>query len=399
MSIITNEKKIEELLTRGVEEIIDREALKKALLSGRQLRIKLGIDPTSPNLHLGRSVPLLKLRDFQELGHKIVFIVGDFTGVIGDTSDKDSERPMLDAAVVKKNLRTYKQQAGKILDIAKTEIYFNSKGLGKLRYQEIAEHANIFSLSEFIARENIRRRLDEGKRVSLRELLYPLMQGYDSVAVKADVEVGGTDQRFNLLAGRKMQEHFGMVPQDIVMNSLVEGTDGRKMSSSWGNTINFTDSPDEMFGKIMSIRDELIVKYFEYFTRVPIKEIEECKKAIAGGANPRDYKAKLARAIVAMYHSEKDAETASAEFDRVHKEKLLPEEIAEYALSAPTNIVDMLVASGLCVSKSDARRAIDGGGVRVGGKIVEDYGIIVNPDKEGIVVQKGKRGFVKVVKM
>jgi tyrosyl-tRNA synthetase len=195
-----DEKKINELLTRGVAEVIDAASLRKKLLSGKKLRVKLGIDPTSPNLHLGRSVPLLKMRDFQELGHRVVFIVGDFTGVIGDTSDKESERPMLDAKTIKKNLATYIKQAGKIIDLKKAELHYNSEWLKKLTYHDVAEHANIFSIAEFIARENIKKRLDAQKRVSLREVLYPLMQGYDSIAVKADVELGGTDQRFNLLA-------------------------------------------------------------------------------------------------------------------------------------------------------------------------------------------------------
>jgi tyrosyl-tRNA synthetase len=267
-------QKIDELLTRGVEEIIDVEHLKKKLESGKQLRVKLGIDPTSANIHLGRSIPLLKLRDFQELGHQIVFIVGDATGVIGDTSDKDSERPMLTRADVEQNLKQYKEQVGKILDLNKIEFRYNSEWLNTLSYDEIGEHANVFSLAEFISRDNIRRRLEAGTRVSLRELLYPLMQGYDSVAIKADVELGGTDQRFNLLAGRTLQAHFGQEPQDILMNPLVAGTDGRKMSSSWGNTVNLTDEPNDMFGKIMSVPDELIIEYFTYMTRVPLAEVE-----------------------------------------------------------------------------------------------------------------------------
>ncbi|MEK7562487.1 MAG: tyrosine--tRNA ligase, partial [Patescibacteria group bacterium] len=212
----TNQQKIDEILTRGVDEVIDKESLEKKLRSGKKLRVKLGIDPTSPNLHIGRAIPLLKLRDFQEAGHKIVLIIGDFTGVIGDTSDKESERPMLDEKAVKQNMKTYVSQAGKILDIKKCEVRYNSEWLKKLNYAEIGLQADIFSLAEFNARENIRKRLDEGKRVSLRELLYPLMQGYDSVAVKADVEIGGTDQRFNLLAGRDLQKFYKQDPQDII---------------------------------------------------------------------------------------------------------------------------------------------------------------------------------------
>ncbi len=230
--INTDPKKIEELLTRGVDEVIDKKNLEAKLKSGKKLRIKLGTDPTSPNIHIGRSIPLLKLRDFQELGHQIVFIVGDFTGVIGDTSDKDSERPMLTREKVEANLQGYFEQAAKIIDIRECEKYYNSEWLGKLTYHEIGTQADQFSVAEFIARENIRKRLDAGTRVSLREMLYPLMQGYDSVAIKADVELGGTDQRFNLLAGRKLQEFYGQSAQDIIMNPIAQKNNQMKANDN-----------------------------------------------------------------------------------------------------------------------------------------------------------------------
>lgn len=392
MKINTDSQKINELLTRGVEEVINGAHLEKKLKSGKQLRIKLGIDPTSPHLHLGRSVPILKLRDFQELGHKVVFIVGDFTGVVGDASDKDSERPMLDRKTVEKNLKSYKEQVGKIIDLKKAEVKYNSEWLGKLNYHDVGEHADKFSLAEFIARENIRRRLDAGTRVSLREVLYPLMQGYDSVAVKADVELGGTDQRFNLLAGRELQAHFGQEPQDIIMNPLVEGTDGRKMSSSWGNTINFTDGPNDMYGKVMSIDDNLIKKYFEFFTRVPIKDIVKIKADMARGGNPRDYKMKLAFEIVKMYHSDKVAEKAQEYFVHTFSKKERPVDMPSFR---PTHydIVTVLIESKLSSSKGDARRAIDQGGVKVNDKKVSSHDVVV---KKGDVVQKGKRFFVRI---
>lgn len=229
---MTKDEKIQNLLQKGVVEIIHKDHLLKALKSGKKLRVKLGIDPTSPNIHIGRAVVLWKLRAFQELGHQVVFIVGDFTGQIGDTSDKDAERPMLSEAEIKKNLKTYFEQAYKILDKKKTEVHYNSTWLKGLGFAEIGRLANMFGLHEFSSRENIAKRMNAGKRVSLRELLYPLMQGYDSVAVKADVELGGTDQRFNVLAGRAIQEGYGMKPQDILITQLIEGTDGRKMSSS-----------------------------------------------------------------------------------------------------------------------------------------------------------------------
>lgn len=393
MSINTNPQKINELLTRGVDEVIVKEDLEKKLKSGKQLRIKLGIDPTSPNLHLGRAIPLLKLRDFQELGHQVVFIVGDFTGVIGDTSDKDSERPMLTREVIEQNMKSYVEQAGKIIDISKAEIHYNSEWLEKLTYRELGEQADQFSVAEFIARDNIRRRLDAGTRVSLREMLYPLMQGYDSVAIKADVELGGTDQRFNLLAGRALQPHYKQEAQNIIMGPLLEGTDGRKMSSSWGNTITLTADANDMYGKIMSIQDELIYKYFVLTTRVPMEIIEQYKAELNNGANPRDYKMKLAFELVKFYHSEKAAEEAERYFIATFSKKEIPDEIPELKPSAP-DIITVLIEAKFVKSKSEARQVIQQGGVKVNEEKVEDIAFEV---KKGDVVQKGSRFFVKIV--
>lgn len=394
--VSTDKKKIAELLDRGVAEVIVREDLEKKLASGQQLRVKLGIDPTSPNLHLGRSIPLLKLRDFQELGHKIVFIVGDFTGIIGDTSDKDAERPMLTEETIKKNLETYVAQAGKIIDLDAAEIHFNSTWLGKLGFKEIGELANVFSVAEFIARENIAKRLDAGKRVSLREMLYPLMQGYDSVAVKADVELGGTDQRFNVLAGRTIQPHYGQAAQNIVLNPLIAGLDGRKMSSSWGNTINLLDEPNDMYGKVMSLRDELIIEYFINATRTPLEDIKEIAQAIIAGANPMQAKKRLAHDLVSMYWGPA-ALSAIQHFETVHQQGAIPEDMPELKVSwVQAPLIDVLVESGLCSSKSDARRQIVEGGVKVDGVVVEDVGAMVEMKDEPVVVQKGKRFFVRI---
>jgi tyrosyl-tRNA synthetase len=389
--ISTDKTKIKELLSRGVDEIIDKKKLEKKLLSGKQLRIKLGIDPTSPNLHVGRSIPILKLLDFQELGHKIVFIIGDFTGLVGDTSDKDSERPMLDRKVIEKNMKEYKAQAGKILDLAKCEVRYNTEWLAGLNYHDIGNHADIFSLHDFLMRENIKKRLDAGKRISLREILYPLMQGFDSVAVKADVELGGTDQRFNLLAGRKLQEHFGQAPQDIIMGPLIEGTDGRKMSSSWGNTINLTDKPNEIFGKAMSIPDKLIIKYFTLATRVSIKEVNKLEKVTKSG-NPRDAKVKLASELVRMYHGPKKAKEAEFHFVNTFSKKKMPDNISELKPKA-YDIVSVLISAKFVTSKSEARRAIDQGGVKINNKKIDSIDVLL---KKGDVLQKGKRFFVRV---
>ncbi len=386
-------KEIKEILERGVEEVIDKKNLEKKLRSGKKLRLKLGIDPTSPNLHLGRSIPLLKLRDFQKLGHKVIFIIGDFTGVIGDTSDKDSERPMLSEEEVKKNLENYKEQAGKIIDLSDAEIHYNSSWLEKLGYLEIGKQANIFSLNEFTSRENINKRLKEGKRVSLRELLYPLMQGYDSVMVKADVEVGGTDQRFNLLTGRTMQKSYKQEPQDIMTNPLIEGLDGEKMSSSKGNTVNLTDTPNDMFGKIMSVKDSVIIRYFKLLTRIELEKINEYEKEMENKMNPRDVKMKLAFEIVKTYHSGEKAIEAEKYFVETFSQKRIPEKIKEFK-PKNYNVLEILVESGLSSSKGEARRVLKQGGVRVNGETVKENGYTVEKNS---VVQKGKISFLKII--
>ena len=392
--IKTEVKLIDELLTRGVNEVIDYDKLRQKLLSGQCLRIKLGIDPTSPNLHLGRSIPLLKLRDFQQLGHQIVFIVGDFTGVIGDTSDKDSERPMLAADMIKENMAEYLQQAGQLIDLSGCEFRYNSEWLSQLTYDKIGEQADQFSVAEFIARDNIRRRLDSGSRVSVREMLYPLMQGYDSVMVKADVELGGTDQRFNLLAGRRLQEYFGQMPQNIIMTELVEGIDGRKMSSSWGNTINFSDEPQAMYAKVMGINDNLIIKYFTLMTRLSLQQIKEYEAAIVAGANPRDAKMVLAKTIVAMYHNEKAAQAAEDYFIKVVQQKTLPEDITTINLGkAEWPIIDLLLEIKATTSRGETRRLIEQGGVKLAEQVIADSQLIIKLTAEPVLLQKGKKQF------
>jgi tyrosyl-tRNA synthetase len=379
--INTDPAAVEAVLSRGVAEVIIKDELRKKMLSGEQLRIKLGIDPTSPDLHIGRAVPLLKLRDFQELGHQIVFIVGDFTAVIGDTSDKDSERPMLEREIIEQNKQTYFEQAGKILDLSKVELRYNSEWLSPLTYREIGEHADLFSVADFTARENIAKRLNSGKRVSLREVLYPLMQGYDSVAIVADVELGGTDQRFNLLAGRTMQEKMGQRPQDIVMNPLIPGTDGRKMSSSWGNTITMAMAPADMFGKVMSITDEQVGLYFEMCTRVPK---EEYQRALAG--HPKEAKMRLARELVTMYHSNAAAQIAQDDWQNTFSEGGVP---ADAPVVAAGKLRDLVKD----VSTSELRRLVEQGAVSyVGGEKI----LSIDADIASGTIRIGKHRFLKV---
>ncbi len=391
--IMTKQEKINSILGRGVEEIIHKDHLKKQLEGRKKLRVKLGIDPTSPNIHIGRAVVLWKLRAFQELGHQVVFIVGDFTGLIGDTSDKDSERPMLTEQQIATNMKTYFDQAFKILDKNKTEAHHNSTWLKKLGFAEIGHMADVFGLHEMAARENISKRMEAGKRVSLRELLYPLMQGYDSVAIKADVELGGTDQRFNLLAGRTIQPLYGQQPQDIMTTQILEGTDGRKMSSSWGNTINLTDAPDVMFGKVMSIADNLIEQYFTLATQTLWKHIGEI---IKGYKNPRDQKLILAHTITEQYHGAAAARRAQEQFISQFSKKELPQNIPVKKIKPGTySLADLLVATGLVDSKSEARRLIAQNGVKINQHLAHEKAIEIG-QKNNLIVQVGKRKFAKI---
>jgi len=382
VSVSTDEKKIDELLSRGVTECIVKEDLRKKLLSGQKLRVKLGIDPTSPNIHIGRAVALWKLRAFQDLGHTAVFIVGDATGVVGDTSDKEAERPMLSKEKVQENLKSYFDQAFKILDKQKTETHYNSEWLDKLGFLELTRMASLFGLHEFSSRELIAKRLEAGQRVSFHELLYPLMQGYDSVAVKANVELGGTDQRFNLLAGRDIQKLYKQEPQDVVMTELLEGTDGRKMSSSWGNVVNLLDEPGGMFGKIMSVNDSLVEKYFKLCTRVPLEEIPQILTQ-----HPKEAKLRLAFEITSLYHGTDAAQKAKEAWEGTFSKGEVPADAPEVASGKLHEIITD-------VSKSELRRLVAQGAVSsvVSGNKIESIDQEVKDD----VIRIGKHRFYKV---
>ena len=334
VKINTDPKKTKEILERGIEQVIDKKNLLKKLKSGKKLRIKLGIDPTGPKIHLGRAIQLWKLRNFQDLGHQIVFIIGDFTGQIGDASDKQAMRKPLTEEEIKENLRTYKKQIGKILDLKKVEFHRNSEWLSKLKIKDFLSLAMSFTAQQMIQRRNFRERWEQNKPIGLHELSYPLLQGYDSVMIKADVEIGGFDQLFNLKMGREMQRIFGQPPQDIMTSQMLYGLDGRKMSTSWGNVINITDNPRNMYGKIMSMKDELIEDYLKLTTRFPLKKIEKIKKDLKEEKlNPKEAKSILAKEIIKMYHSKKAGETAEKEFNRVFREKKLPLKIPVFKSS------------------------------------------------------------------
>lgn len=390
-------QKIKNILERGTDAVIKKESLLKKLNSGKPLRIKHGIDPTGPKIHIGRAISFWKLKELQELGHKIILIIGDFTAQIGDASDKQSMRPPLTEEEVKENMKHYSEQIGRILDLKKTEIRYNSEWLGKLGAKELTELATKFTVYQMINRRNFKERFEARKPIGLHEVFYPVYQGYDSKAVKADIEVGGFDQLFNLLIGREVQEFYGQEPQDIITFNLLYGLDGRKMSTSWGNVVNITDSPEDQYGKIMSMKDDLLLNYFELATRIPLSEVKEIEKKLESKkTNPRDIKARLAREIVSLYHGEKEAVRAEKEFNKVFKKGNLPSDIKEVSVNAKKmNILELLTETKVTSSKSEAKRLIEQGGVKIDEKVQEDWKKEVDI-KKGMIIQAGKRKFVKV---
>jgi tyrosyl-tRNA synthetase len=392
--VITDEKKIDDLLTRGVEDIIVKEELKALLSSGKQLRVKLGIDPTGARIHIGRAIPLRKLREFQQLGHQVVLIVGDFTAQIGDASDKTEKRPIRTRAEIDENLKDYKSQISKILDINKTEFVYNNDWLSKLTFGEIASLAECFSVQQMLARRNFKDRYDNGTEISLREFLYPMMQGYDSVAVKADIEIGGFDQLFNLKAGRIIQEYYGQPKQQIMTFSMLEGTDGRKMSTSWGNIISIVDDPYSMFGKIMSLHDDLIIKYFTLCTDVSLEDIQKIELELSSGTNPKDIKMRLASDIVTLYHTEKDATLAKNSWIETFQNGGVPDVIPELFATIEDDLADILVKGEIVESKTAWRRLVEEGAVKeVEGDVVADPKI----KAKSATFKIGKKRFVKIV--
>jgi tyrosyl-tRNA synthetase len=392
------EYQMQELL-RGAEEVLPEGGLAEKLKSGRPLVVKTGFDPTAPDLHIGHTVLINKMRQFQEMGHEVVFLIGDFTGMIGDPSGKNATRPPLSAEEIKSNAETYQSQIFKILDPKATRIEFNSQWMGEMDAAGLIRLASHHTVARMLERDDFSKRYAGGQPISIHEFLYPIVQGYDSVALKADVELGGTDQKFNLLVGRQLQQDFGQPPQVVLTMPLLEGLDGvQKMSKSLGNYIGITDAPGEMFGKIMSISDELMWRYFELLSFRPLRDIAILRKNIAQGMNPRDVKFELAGEIVTRFHDAKAASAAQQEFVARFQQGAMPADIPERTLSSADGtlgIAHLLKAAELVSSTSEAFRMIEQGAVRVDGERIEDRSLMVSAGSRG-VYQVGKRKFCRV---
>ena len=381
-------------IRRGADELIVEEELAKKLASGRQLRIKLGLDPTAPDLHLGHTVVINKLRDFQRLGHQVQFLIGDFTGMIGDPTGKNQTRPPLTREEIEKNAKTYREQVFKILDPDKTQILFNSEWSDKLGAEGIIRLASRYTVSQLLERDDFSKRFAQEKPIALHELLYPLMQGYDSVAMKADVELGGTDQKFNLLVGRELQRSFGQEPQCILTMPLLEGLDGQeKMSKSLGNYVGIAEPPQEIFGKLMSVSDDLMWRYIDLLSFASAEKIKAWKNE-----HPRDVKVRFAKEIVTRFHNAAAAERAEADFAARFREGDAPTEMPEVTVQAPAGgivITQLLKQAGLTPSSSEAARMIEQGGVKLDGERVSDKGLKI-PAGRTVVAQVGKRKWAKI---
>ena len=383
------------LIKRGADELLIEAELVEKLKFGRPLRVKAGFDPTAPDLHLGHTVLINKLRHFQDLGHHVMFLIGDFTGMIGDPSGKNATRPPLSREQILENADTYREQVFKILDPQNTEVCFNSTWFEPLGAAGMIKLAARHTVARMLERDDFSKRYTSGQPIAIHEFLYPLCQGYDSVAMKSDVELGGTDQKFNLLVGRELQKHYGQAPQCVLMMPLLEGLDGvNKMSKSLGNYIGIAESPTEIFGKLMSVSDDLMWRYYELLSFRGNDEIARFKREVAEGRNPRDIKVLLGQEIVARFHSPKDAEAALAEFEARFQRGVLPDDMPEISVPAGS-LAQVLKAAGLTSSTSDALRMIDGGGVRINGEKAVDRAAVLAAGG-CVVLQVGKRKFARV---
>lgn len=391
------------LISYGVADLLPEDEFKKKLeksvATNTPLIVKLGLDPTAPDIHLGHTVVLRKLKLFQDFGHKVIILIGDFTARIGDPTGKSVTRPPLTEEQVVENAKTYQEQIFKVLDPAKTEVRFNSEWLSKLNFADVLKLASKYTVARMLERDDFHKRYTEGRPISIHEFMYPLMQGYDSIALKADVEFGGTDQTFNLLMGRHLQGEEGMPEQTIITMPILEGLDGvQKMSKSLGNYIGISEAPSEMYGKAMSIPDELMMRYFMLVTDMSIEEQEQLSKDLeSGAAHPRDVKMKLAHTIVRLYHGEEAANFGQDEFVRVFQKHAMPTDIPEYKVAIteePVFVPQLLSDAGLTASNGEARRSIKAGAFKIDGEKCNEEHIVL---KDGMVLQVGKRKFIKIV--
>jgi tyrosyl-tRNA synthetase len=386
-------------LTRGTDEVLPEHGLAAKLKKGTPLVVKAGFDPTAPDLHIGHTVLINKMRQFQEFGHEVVFLIGDFTGMIGDPSGKNATRPPLSPEEIRENARTYEAQIYKILDKDRTRIEFNSTWMGDMDAAGLVKLASHHTVARMLERDDFRKRYEGGQPISIHEFLYPIVQGYDSVALKADIELGGTDQKFNLLVGRQLQQDYGQEPQVVMTTPLLEGLDGvQKMSKSLGNYVGITEPPGEMFGKLMSISDDLMWRYFEVLSFRSLDDIEGLRTRVQDGMNPRDVKFELAMEIVARFHDEAAAGAAKQEFISRFREGVMPEDMPELTLEAEggtLGIAHLLKGAGLVSSTSEAFRMIKQGAVRIDGERVEDRSLTIDAGSTN-VYQVGRRRFARV---
>ncbi|OBX01849.1 tyrosine--tRNA ligase [Gallibacterium genomosp. 1] len=382
-------------LKRGVDEVLSEEDLIEKLKENRPLKIKLGADPTAPDIHLGHTVVLNKLRQFQQLGHEVYFLIGDFTGMVGDPSGKNTTRPPLTREDVLRNAETYKQQIYKILDPEKTHVVFNSSWLGELGTEGMIRLASQYTVARMLERDDFKKRFSNHQSIAIHEFIYPLLQGYDSVALEADVELGGTDQKFNLLVGRELQKARGLKPQVAITLPLLEGLDGeKKMSKSLGNYIGVSETPNDMFGKVMSISDELMWRWYDLLSFRSLDEIAQLKQDVANGRNPRDVKILLAKELIERFHDKAAADAAEQTFIERFQKGAMPDEMPEFSFEGDMPIANLLKAADLVSSTSEALRMIKQGGVKIDGEKVEDSKLIISASTA--VYQVGKRKFAKI---
>ena len=396
LKINNDPKKVNQTLSRGLDEVIGLDYLKKKMLKGEKLKLYFGIDPTSTNIHIGHVVPLLKLKDFMDLGHEVIFLVGNFTALIGDTSDKTSMRPAISSEEITKNLQTYKQQAAKILDFKKVKLLFNGDWLEKLNFKDIVLLAQQFTLKPFLDRELIAKRIKENQPIGLHELLYPIMQAYDAYYMNVDLQIGGTDQRFNMLAGRELQKKKRKKEMAIITTPLLMGLDGRKMSKSYNNGIYLNDTAIDKYGKTMSIADELILEYYKLATRVPESEIEDIEKKLKAKENPMEIKKGLAFEITKLYEGEEEAKKAQEYFENVVQKKKIPANTKVVNIGKnKVSILDLMRICGLTTSNSESRKLIEQGGVSVNNTKITSKNEIITVTNLEQFIQVGKRKFAK----